>query len=124
MRMLVGSRTWGDMPQAINILTCLDAMDKRIPGARASYDSLSEIAHPNWRGVFGLYAETDRANYISYFGRALGDTATRATGAILNSMLGSLGAFEYAYNKISELMPGFLAELEGIWPSEDEPASG
>jgi hypothetical protein len=39
-------------------------------------------------------------------------------------MLGSLGAFEYAYNKISELMPGFLAELEGIWPGEDEPASG
>ena len=29
---------------------------------------------------------------------------------------GSLGAFEYAYNRISDLMPVFLAELESIWP--------
>jgi len=124
MRMLVGSKKWDDMPQAINILTCLQGMNKKIPGVLAAYDSLSEMAHPNWRGVFGLYAETDRANYISYFGRALGDKPAHATGTILDSMLGSLGAFEYAYNRISEMMPGFLAELEGIWSDEDDSASG
>jgi hypothetical protein len=34
-------------------------------------------------------------------------------------MLGSLGAFEYAYNRISDLMPPFLAELESIWVADD-----
>jgi hypothetical protein len=29
-------------------------MDKKVPGVRKSYDILSEIVHPNWRGVFGM----------------------------------------------------------------------
>ena len=28
-------------------------------GARKTYEILSEIAHPNWHGVFGMYAKTD-----------------------------------------------------------------
>lgn len=33
---------------------------------------------------------------------------------IANALLGSLGLFELAYNRISEAMPEFLAELEPI----------
>jgi hypothetical protein len=29
-----------------------------------------------------------------------------------------LSLFEYAYNRISDTMPAFLAELERIWPDE------
>ena len=35
---------------------------------------------------------------------------------IVHAMLGSLGLFEHAYNRMSETMPAFLAELESIWP--------
>src|SRR5215469_15292528 len=52
VRMLVGSRLWPDAPQALQILSCIDRMDKMVPDVRKSYDMLSEIAHPNWRGVF------------------------------------------------------------------------
>ncbi|ESY79954.1 hypothetical protein X739_29770 [Mesorhizobium sp. LNHC220B00] len=34
----------------MQILSCIDRMDKAVPGVRAGYDSLSEIAHPNWSG--------------------------------------------------------------------------
>ena len=118
MRLLVGWKSWADMPQAINILTCLQSMDKKMPRVLDAYNSLSEIAHPNWSGVFGLYARTDQANFITYFGRALNNIPTHATGMILSCMLGSLGSFEYAYNQISELMPSYLAELEPIWPND------
>ena len=115
MRLLIGSRIWDDFPQAVQILTSIDRMDKRIPGVRSGYDNLSEIAHPNWRGVFGLYSRTDEAVFTSYFGKGFrGAEGNRA--AIANLLVGSLGLFDYAYNKISEDMTAFLAELEQIWP--------
>jgi hypothetical protein len=114
MRFLVGSKRWSDFPQPFQILTCIDRMDKKVPGVRASYDALSEIAHPNWLGVFGMYSKTDKRKFITYFGRGLrGAPATR--GMMVSTMLGSLNLFEYSYNRISETMPTFLSELESLW---------
>jgi len=118
MRLLVGSRIWEDFPQAVQILTSIDRMDKRIPGVRRGYDNLSEMTHPNWQGVFGLYSRTDEAEFTTYFGRGLRG-AENNKGMVADLLVGSLNLFEYAYNKISEAMPAFLAELEEIWP-EDE----
>ncbi|MBZ9988161.1 hypothetical protein LB572_13770 [Mesorhizobium sp. BH1-1-5] len=113
IRLLVGSRKWPDGPQAMQILSSIDRMDKAVPGVRASYDSLSEIAHPNWSGVAGLYSKPDPPRYLTDFGRGLRDTKGTAD-MIANALLGSLGLFELAYNRISEAMPEFLAELEPI----------
>lgn len=117
MRMLVGSKVWPDTPEALQILNCIDRMDKAVPGVRKSYEILSEIAHPNWRGVFGMYSKIDETKFTAHFGRGLGD-AESMKDAIVNALLGSLGLFELAYNRISDAMPGFLAELESIWPEE------
>ncbi len=117
MRMLVGSRLWSDGPQALQILSCIDRMNKRVAGVRKSYDMLSEIAHPNWRGVFGMYAETDEPKFTAHFGRGL-RLAAGAKGAIVNALLGALDLFEFAYNRISDVLPEFLAELQSIWPEE------
>jgi len=115
VRMLVGSRLWPDAPQALQILGCADRMDKTVPGVRKSYDILSEIAHPNWRGVFGMYAKTDEVKFTAHFGRGLrSNEGTK--GAIVTALLGALGLFELAYNRILDGMPEFLAELESIWP--------
>jgi hypothetical protein len=118
VRMLVGSRLWPDMPRALQILDCVDLMDKTVPGARKSYDILSEIAHPNWRGVFGMYAKTDEAKFTAHFGRGL-QSSEGTKGTIVNVLLGALGLFELAYNRISNGMPEFLAELDKIWPEEN-----
>lgn len=114
MRMLAGSGQWPEAPKPVHVMDCLREIDKKIPGILSSYDGLSEIAHPNWLGVSGLYSKNDEPNYVTYFGRGLrGTDGTR--GMITSAILGSLGAFEYAYNRISELMPSFLADLESIW---------
>jgi hypothetical protein len=114
MRLLAGSGKWPEAPKPVHVLDCLRNMDKKIPGVLSSYDSLSEIVHPNWSGVVGLYSKIDKPNFITYFGRGL-QGAGSSRNMITSAMLGSLGAFEYAYNRISELMPAFLAELESIW---------
>jgi hypothetical protein len=116
VRILVGSRLWQDeLPQAVQILGCIDRMDKTVPGVRESYDMLSEIAHPNWRGVFGMYAKTNEAEFTAQFGRGLRSSeGTKA--AIVNVLLGALGLFELAYNRISDEMPEFLGELDTISP--------
>jgi len=117
MRMLVGSRIWPDGPQALNVLSCIDRMDKKVPGVRKSYDILSEIVHPNWRGVFGMYAKTDGEKFTVHFGRGLEPTES-IEEPIVNALLRALGLFEFAYNRISDAMPIFLAGQESIWPEE------
>lgn len=116
MRLLAGwKKEPGDMPEAINVLTLLKKVDKAIPGFLDHYEMLSEIAHPNWSGVFGLYSKTDRENFTTYFGRGLGDTVG-TQGMVANALLGALGLFEHAYNRVSDTMPNFLSELESLWP--------
>jgi hypothetical protein len=112
MRFLAGSR-FPEAPKPLHVNDLLRAIEKEIPGVMGSYDSLSEIAHPNWSGVVGMYSKIDQEQFVTYFGRGL-DAPERTRDKIANVMLGSLGAFEFSYNRISDLLPAFLAELESI----------
>jgi hypothetical protein len=117
MNVLVSSKKWPDFPQPFNVLTCVDRLDKQVSGVRAAYDNLCEIAHPNWSGTLGMYAMTDKEQFVTHFGRGLrGAESTRRM--VTNAMLGSGGLFEFAYNRIADALPAFLAELEPIWPDE------
>jgi len=118
MRVLMGTKSWKDMPQAFHILACIDNLDKEVPGFRKSYDFLSEIAHPNWSGVAGLYAKHDKTNYITTFGRDH-DRSGQVGGMVANALIGALGLFEFSYNQISDTMPAFLAEFESLWPADE-----
>ena len=111
MRMFAGSKNgWAEAPEAINVLTFVKRLDKKMPGFEAAYNSLSEFAHPNWRGVSGLYSKIDRENFTVYYGRGL--NAGRAGNQLVNALIGGLLTFEDGYNKIADAMPAFLAELE------------
>jgi hypothetical protein len=68
MRMFAGSKNGRtDGPEAINVLTFVKRMDKKMPGFEEAYNSLSEAAHPNWRGVSGLYSKIDRENFVVHY---------------------------------------------------------
>jgi hypothetical protein len=114
MRMFAGSKNWTNAPVAINVKTYVERLDRKLPGFEKAYDSLSEYAHPNWLGVSGLYSKIDRENFTTYFGRGL--RAERPGSQLVHALIGGLLAFEDAYNKIADVMPVFLAELEKIWP--------
>jgi hypothetical protein len=113
MRMFAGSKNgWADGPEAINVLTFVRRLDKKMPGFEAAYNSLSESAHPNWRGVSGLYSKIDRENFTVHYGR--GFHAERTGKQLTNALIGGLLTFEDGYNKIANAMPAFLAELEKL----------
>jgi hypothetical protein len=75
-KMMIGWKDDPDFPKSVNVLTMITHMDRQFPGVRARYDELSETAHPNWNGVFGLYAMIDRAAYTAQFGRGLRKTTS------------------------------------------------
>lgn len=54
-------------PVAINIVTMLDHGDKRYPGLRGIYDSLSESAHPNFEGMVWGYSKVNHDEYETNF---------------------------------------------------------
>lgn len=108
--MWLGWKSDAEMPQALNILTQIDHLDRQVPGVRRLYDQASEYAHPNWSGVAGLFARTDYDAHITYFGSDLRNRAAPA-GLAINLLIGSLSIVEGGYNAIGDLMPDFLAEL-------------
>jgi hypothetical protein len=112
MRFLAGSKSRGaEAPKPVHVNDLLRSIEKEIPGVTGSYDSLSEIAHPNWSGVAGMYSKANPEIITTYFGRGL-HAPERTRNMIANAMLASLSVFEFSYNRISDVMPAFLAELE------------
>lgn len=112
MRMFAGSKQWSDFPQAINVLTFVERMDRTLPGFAAGYASLSEYAHPNWIGVSGLYSKIDREKFAVKFGRSF--KAELVGSQLAHALVGALLAFELGYNKIADIMPVFIRELPKI----------
>lgn len=61
--MLVGSKNQGTPVQATNVLTHIQRMDRSFRGILDHYGILSEIAHPNFAGVLGSYAQAGAEKY-------------------------------------------------------------
>ena len=111
MRLLMGHKNQEGMPESLNALTFIDKMEKRIPGIRGAYDNMSECAHPNYAGTAGAYADTDYENLITYFRRPNRSTENHKWLG-LNCLNGALGLLEFAYNQLSEKLPGFIEVCE------------
>lgn len=111
MKLLLGSRTIDELPDALNVLTMLKKAEKSIPGVLSAYDSLSEFAHPNWSGTSLLYSKNDHDKVLTRLGKNVRSIkAPLKLG--LNSLTAGLATFEYAYNMISDLMPDFISVCE------------
>lgn len=54
-------------PIAINVITMLDHGERRYPGLRRIYDSLSESAHPNFDGLVWGYSKVDYDEHETNF---------------------------------------------------------
>jgi hypothetical protein len=113
-KLLLGWKADPNFPQAFNILTLIDHLDQQFHGVRARYDELSEFAHPNWSGAFGLFAITDCETYITQFGRGLRRTPSAAKEIAATALRAYLELFERAYDSISDTLPEFIAELEPL----------
>lgn len=63
----LGSRNDSTDHVAVNVLKMIDRGDKRYPGLRSLYDSLSESAHPNYEGMVTGYSKPDPNEYTTHF---------------------------------------------------------
>lgn len=112
--MLVGWKSDPEFPVAPNVLTMIGHLEKYVPGVRNGYDQLSEIAHPNYGGVHGLYAENDEANLLTNLGPNVRKTTPRHSVLMLAA---TLGIQINADVQFSEAVVEWIASL----PSIDDP---
>lgn len=110
-RLLLGSRTSPDLPDAINVLTFIDAANREFDGLRKQYDHLSEFAHPNWAGTSHLYSKPDLEARSVQFGRNIRGFDGAQTAAVVNLSVALL-MFEAAYDGLTELTPPFVQLCE------------
>lgn len=54
--------------QSVNVLTCIEALEKRMESLRDFYDIFSEYAHPNMHGVVGSYSKFDPDDNTTHYG--------------------------------------------------------
>jgi hypothetical protein len=117
MKLLLGSKSNKDMPEAVNVLTFVSKVSKDIPAFGKAYDSLSEYAHPNWSGTSFIYSKHDPENVLTNFGKDLRESSNYKIFGV-QCLVGSLVLFESLYNQISDLMPDFVKACEGDLRSE------
>jgi hypothetical protein len=120
--LLTGSRIWPELPGAVNVLTMIDKVEKLVPGVRHSYDTLSEMAHPNWSGMQGAYATTDQENLMVYFSRG-GRNPDGFKRGIAPSLAGSLGLFLHFYDQLGDLLEPYAAACKAHYGGGGEEAA-
>lgn len=121
-RLILGSKTDPAVPQAINVLSFVDKVDKDIPGFRKQYDVLSEYAHPNWEGTTQLYSKPDPINKRVDFGSNMRGAEYAKQCCIIN-LNGALLIFENTYDEIAVFMSSFIKLCESQLRSRNNTAS-
>jgi len=111
MKMLMGSRVRDDRPDAINILTAVDRLSKRVQTFRWLYDQLSEFAHPNDAGTATSFARIDRKGTYASFGQ-LGEDAGRRAWLLIECLSTSLMLVRPLYDELVVRLAPFIALCE------------
>jgi hypothetical protein len=106
-RALVGTRNDATPLLAHNVLNAIDAVDEDIPGYRQLYQDLCEIAHPNWGGGLGAYAElnTERVWYEL-------EEARLPRPIVLGPLVTTLELFVAFYDRMIPHLQAFAALCE------------
>lgn len=71
MKLIFGNKLKNQpkMPEAINIKTFIQQIDKEVTGFLFNYENLCEISHPNYAGTIYSYANINAKKYTVKFGK-------------------------------------------------------
>lgn len=90
----------------INVLNCIDKMEKQVTHYRLQYDSLSERAHPNAAGTVDAYATVDWEAKIVRFGKNKSKLAPElALPQLVASLKGFLRGYDYSASLLEQFTP-------------------
>jgi hypothetical protein len=99
------------LPRPIRVGSFLEQIEKDIEGFSHQYGMLSEYAHPNWAGTVLLYSKTDMETRVTDFGQNLRKADSTKQLGVMNLNV-ALELFESSYNRISDVIPAFVALCE------------
>lgn len=119
---LTGSRIWEDLVGAINVLTMIDAVDKKLLGYRKHYEFLCEYAHPNWTGTHGAYAIIDKENFIVTYD-AVGRMPENTRKIIIGKLSGSAELFVGMNRFLGEKLPAFTEAVAKFYEDQPQPTA-
>jgi len=95
-----------------SVLTPVDRLDKIINGFRATYDTLSEYAHPNYSGVHGSFGTIDHDNFILDLSPKVGGKGIVIGATALAAALGILVLY---YDEMPESLMALNRHFEPGW---------
>jgi hypothetical protein len=101
MRFLVPSAAPDANYEAMNITGLVEAVDKKAPGFRETYNSFSEYVHPNWSGMLGTYGQVDRDTGVLHLGVS---ESSAAWGVGVYALVGLLAEFQDIYTALPPLI--------------------
>src|SRR5713101_969704 len=110
MQALLGTREPDTKVRALNVLTIIKRVAKKMPFFLQSYDILSEFAHPNWSGGLASYSKRDKGSpFVTNLGAEVASVSPRVG---LRVLVGTLEVFIFYYNDLGSRIPEFIRLCE------------
>jgi hypothetical protein len=116
IRLTVGWSKDEEFPEKINVITCIEAVDKALEGKfKRHYDMLSEYAHPNWSGTMGAFAAPNKEKLEVVFGQYIRseETMKKHVESTLIICLKLLNSIEETYQEVINEALDVCHELHG-----------
>lgn len=103
-RLSLGWSNREEFPEKINVLNCINAVDKLIGGGfRGHYDLLSELAHPNYSGTLSVYTKPDHESFKITIG-SYPRSQKRLESTIEDTLIISISLLGYIQEKYDSVL--------------------
>jgi hypothetical protein len=100
-----------DFPEAINVMTFVEHLNKKIDNFARAYATLCEYSHPNHQGAAGLFSRPDPDTGMVDFGPNIRRSDSHEA-ICLSNLSAAVMMFDYAYEAIANSMPQLVALCE------------
>jgi hypothetical protein len=100
-----------DFPEAINVMTFVDELEKKIEGFARAYATLCEYSHPNHQGAAGLFSWPHPNTGLVDFGSNIRGSDSHE-GICVSNLSASVMMFDYTYAAVASSMPKLVALCE------------
>jgi hypothetical protein len=118
-KLLMGHKGDEEFPQAINVQTTLKHLDTELGENRilSMYNNLSEVAHPNYGGVHGLFAKVNYEEFRTTFGPDVrGEPMAYQAGIALVT---SAELYNHYYDKVGDAIEAWIPTLSPLTGPRD-----
>jgi hypothetical protein len=100
-----------DFPEAINVMTFVDHLNKKIDNFARAYATLCEYSHPNHQGAAGLFSWPHPDTGLVDFGSNIRESESHER-ICLSNLSAAVMMFDHAYDAIANSMPQLVALCE------------